>query len=243
MFTLYPAIDLRGGRCVRLMQGDYGRETVYDTDPVAVAKRWEREGAEWLHIVDLDAARTGEPVNLSAISKIAQAVAIPVQVGGGIRSRDRADDLFACGVERLILGSAAIENVSFVKQMLDIHGEHIAIGIDARDGYVATHGWLKTSQVKAEVLAKELVREGAGTFIFTDISRDGTLTGPNIAAIRHLASTSGGNVIASGGVSHTDDLVRLAKSKEDGIVGAIIGRALYTGDVVLEEALAAVRAL
>lgn len=240
MFTLYPAIDLRGGRCVRLLQGDYDCETVYDTDPVAVAKRWESEGAKWLHLVDLDAARTGEPINLPVIRQIAAAVHIPIQVGGGIRDRKRADELFAAGVRRLILGSAAIENVAFVKQLLIDHGDRIAIGIDARDGFVATHGWLETSQVKAEDLAIELVRAGAQTFIFTDISRDGTLSGPNTHAIRKLAEVSGGKVIASGGVSSTEDLVRLAAHAEQGVVGAIIGRALYTGDVVLSEALGAV---
>lgn len=239
MFTLYPAIDLRGGRCVRLLQGDYGRETVYGNDPVEVAKRWEQEGAGYLHLVDLDAARTGEPVNLPSIRAIVEAVDIPVQVGGGIRDHGRLDELLNLGVRRLILGSAAIENVAFVKQALAAYGERIAIGIDARNGYVATHGWLETSEVKAEVLAKQLTLEGAKTFIFTDISRDGTLSGPNVDAIRHLAAESGGHVIASGGVGSMEDVLRLAEYADDGIVGAIVGRALYTGDVVLRDVLEA----
>lgn len=240
MFTLYPAIDLRGGQCVRLRQGDYNRETVYGKDPVEVAQRWEKSGAEWLHLVDLDAARTGEPVNMPSIQAIVQAVGIPVQVGGGIRSRERIDELLQLGVERLILGSAAVENVELVKEALAAYGERIAIGIDAKDGYVATHGWLETSEVKAEVLARELVEVGARTFIFTDIARDGTLSGPNVDAVRRLAVTSGANVIASGGVSRLEDIVQLAQCEGDGVTGAVVGRALYTGDVVLQDALQAV---
>lgn len=240
MFTLYPAIDLRGGQCVRLRQGDYNRETVYGKDPVEVAQRWEESGAEWLHLVDLDAARTGEPVNMPSIQAIVQAVGIPVQVGGGIRSRERIDELLQLGVERLILGSAAVENVELVKEALAAYGERIAIGVDAKDGYVATHGWLETSEVKAEVLARELVEVGARTFIFTDIARDGTLSGPNVDAVRRLAVTSGANVIASGGVSRLEDIVQLAQHEGDGVTGAVVGRALYTGDVVLQDALQAV---
>lgn len=241
MFTLYPAIDLRGGQCVRLMQGDYEQETVYGSDPVEIARRWERKGAEWLHLVDLDAARTGDPVNLPSIEAIVRNGHIPVQVGGGIRSRERMEHLLELGVQRLILGSAAIENVALVREALATYGDRIVIGIDAKQGYVATHGWLETSEVKAEVLAQQLVKDGASTFIFTDISRDGTLSGPNIEAIRHLAQTSGGKVIASGGVSSLADLIRLAQYKDDGVTGAIIGRALYTGDVNLREALQAVK--
>lgn len=240
MFTLYPAIDLRGGQCVRLRQGDYNQETVYGKDPVEVAQRWEESGAEWLHLVDLDAARTGEPVNMPSIQAIVQAVNIPVQVGGGIRSHERIEELLQLGVERLILGSAAVENVELVKEALAAYGERIAIGVDAKDGYVATHGWLETSEVKAEVLARELVEVGARTFIFTDIARDGTLSGPNVDAVRRLAVTSGANVIASGGVSRLEDIVQLAQHEGDGVTGAVVGRALYTGDVVLQDALRAV---
>lgn len=241
MFTLYPAIDLRGGRCVRLLQGDYARETVYGADPAAMAERWEREGAEWLHIVDLDAARTGDPVNMDAIEAIVRTVTIPVQVGGGIRDRARVDHLLTIGVRRIIFGSAAIENAVLVKECLRDFGERIAIGIDAKNGYVATHGWLKTSEVKAEVLAQQLAEQGAETFIFTDIARDGTLSGPNIEAIRRFAAASGKQVIASGGVGNLDHLLHLAEHQADGVSGAIVGRALYTGDVDLKEALAAVQ--
>lgn len=241
MFILYPAIDLRGGQYVRLMQGDYEQETVYGSDPVEVARRWEREGAQWLHLVDLDAARTGAPVNLPSIEAIVRSVSIPVQVGGGVRSRERMERLLELGVERLILGSAAIENIELVKESLSVYGDRIVIGIDAKHGYVATNGWLETSEVKAEVLASQLVDFGATTFIFTDISRDGTLSGPNIDAIRHLARTSGGKVIASGGVGNLEHIVQLAACEEDGVTGAIVGRALYTGDVDLREALLAVK--
>lgn len=242
MFTVYPAIDLRGGKCVRLRQGDYDRESVYGDDPVEMAKRWEREGAEWLHLVDLDGARTGDPVNLSIIEETVRAIDIPIQVGGGIRSRERIDHLLDVGVERVILGSAAIEDVSLVRQALAEYGDRIVIGIDARDGYVATHGWLETSEVKAEELAQQFVKAGAELFIFTDISRDGMLSGPNIEAIRHLASVGGGRVIASGGVGRLEDVTRLAACASDGIAGVIVGRALYTGDVILREALQAVEA-
>ncbi len=236
MFTIYPAIDLRGGQCVRLVQGDYDQETVYGRDPVAVAKRWAREGAQWLHLVDLDAARTGKAVNLPQIAAIVDAVDIPVQVGGGIRDRARIEQLFALGVQRLIVGSAAIDDVDLVSWALEAYGSRIAIGIDAKEGYVATHGWLQTSDVHAEKLAQQLRQRGARTFIFTDIARDGMLSGPNITAIRQFAAASGGEVIASGGVATPAHLAELKELAEKGVVGAIVGRALYTGDVVLSEA-------
>ncbi|GGE04259.1 1-(5-phosphoribosyl)-5-[(5-phosphoribosylamino) methylideneamino] imidazole-4-carboxamide isomerase [Marinithermofilum abyssi] len=235
-FTLYPAIDLRGGQCVRLFQGDYDAETVYG-DPVEAARRWVTAGAEWLHVVDLDAAKTGEPVNLPVIKEIAVALDVPVQVGGGVRNMERLKALLELGVSRVVIGSAAIDDPDFVKQALAQYGDRIALGLDARDGRVATHGWLDVSEVLAENLAKEMVRYGAETFIFTDISRDGTLTGPNIPAVRSLARACGKEVIASGGVRNIHNLVELAKHREEGVSGAIVGKALYTGDVDLAEAL------
>lgn len=237
MFTLYPAIDLRGGRCVRLIQGDYGRETIYGSDPVEMAKRWRDEGAEWLHVVDLDAARSGEPVNMPSIEAIVKAVDIPVQVGGGIRDRKRVEALLELGVSRLILGSAAVENPEFVHWAVDAWGEKIAVSIDSRDGYVATRGWLETTEVQASELARRLAKIGVQTFIFTDISRDGMLSGPNVEAVRQLAAACGKPVIASGGVGRSEDVVALSRHVVDGVTGVIIGRALYTGDIQLAELL------
>lgn len=240
-FTIYPAIDIRGGKCVRLVQGDYNRETVYRDNPVEAALEWEQQGAEWIHLVDLDGAKAGEPVNDRIIADIAAGVKIPVQVGGGIRTLDSVRRLLDAGVSRVIIGTAAIENRSFVYELLDKYGEQTAIGIDARDGYVATRGWLETSEVKAEDLARELAERGARTFIFTDISRDGMMSGPNVEAIVRLAQVSGQEVIASGGVSAIDDLVRLAAERDRGVAGAIVGKALYTGSIDLGEAIARIR--
>jgi phosphoribosylformimino-5-aminoimidazole carboxamide ribotide isomerase len=236
-FIIYPAIDIRGGKCVRLVQGDYNRETVYNEDPVAVAKDWEAQGGQWVHLVDLDGAKAGHPVNDELIGTIASAVQVPVQVGGGLRTEADVDRLLGLGVSRVILGTAAIEDREFVKRVLQKHGSKVAIGIDARDGRVATRGWLETSEVKAEDLAVQLAAEGAETFIFTDISRDGMMSGPNVEAIIRLAQVSGRTVIASGGVSKPEDLERLAGHARDGVGGAIVGKALYTGTIRLAEAV------
>ncbi len=236
-FVLYPAIDIRGGKCVRLIQGDYNRETVYNENPVEVAGEWQAQGAQWIHLVDLDGAKAGHPVNDALIGRIARSVNVPVQAGGGLRTMDDVERLLNAGVSRVILGTAAIEDRQFVQDVLQRYGERVAIGIDARDGYVATRGWLETSEVKAEQLARELAELGARTFIFTDISRDGMMGGPNVEAIVRLAKISGQTVIASGGVSRYDDLIRLAAHREDGVGGAIIGKALYTGSIGLRKAL------
>jgi phosphoribosylformimino-5-aminoimidazole carboxamide ribotide isomerase len=236
-FIIYPAIDIRDGKCVRLVQGDYNQETVYNTNPLEVALEWEASGGEWIHLVDLDGAKAGHPVNDVLIGKIASSVKVPVQVGGGLRTEQDVDRLLSLGVSRVILGTAAIEDREFVYKLLARHGEKVAIGIDARDGFVATRGWLETSQVKAEDLAVQLAGHGAKTFIFTDISRDGMMGGPNVEAITHLAKVSGQTVIASGGVSRMEDLTRLAKQSANGVGGAIVGKALYTGSIKLEEAL------
>jgi phosphoribosylformimino-5-aminoimidazole carboxamide ribotide isomerase len=236
-FVIYPAIDIRGGKCVRLVQGDYNRETVYNDDPVAVAHDWEAQGAEWIHLVDLDGAKAGHPVNDGLIGRIAQTVRIPVQVGGGLRKEEDVERLIGLGVSRVILGTAAIEDRKFVARVLAKHGAAVAIGIDARNGLVATRGWLETSEVKAVDLAVELAAEGAQTFIFTDISRDGMMGGPNVEAILELAQVSGRTVIASGGVSRQADLDRLSAYAGSGIGGAIVGKALYTGNIKLDEAI------
>ena len=236
-FIIYPAIDILGGKCVRLVQGDYNRETIYNDDPVSVAREWEAQGGQWIHLVDLDGAKAGHPVNHELIGRIAQAVKVPVQVGGGLRKEDDVERLLGLGVSRVILGTAAIEDRAFVSRVLAKYGAGVAIGIDARDGYVATRGWLETSKVKAEDLAAELAAEGAQTFIFTDISRDGMMSGPNVDAIVRLAKVSGRTVIASGGVSKPEDLDQLTAHVSDGVGGAIIGKALYTGSINLAEAV------
>ncbi|MCC3376979.1 1-(5-phosphoribosyl)-5-[(5-phosphoribosylamino)methylideneamino]imidazole-4-carboxamide isomerase [Cohnella sp. REN36] len=236
-FIIYPAIDIRGGKAVRLVQGDYNQETVYNEDPVAAARDWEAQGGQWVHLVDLDGAKAGHPVNDALIGRIAAAVQVPVQVGGGLRTEADVERLLGLGVSRVILGTAAIEDRAFVSKVLAKHGNKVAIGLDARDGYVATRGWLETSAVKAEDLAVELAQEGAETFIFTDISRDGMMSGPNVEAIVRLAQVSGRTVIASGGVSKPEDLANLAQHADAGVGGAIVGKALYTGSIHLSDAV------
>lgn len=244
MFTLYPAIDIRGGKCVRLVQGDYNQETVYHENPEEAAQAWADQGGKWIHLVDLDGAKAGHPVNHELIGRIARGVKVPVQTGGGLRTVEDVEKLLGLGVSRVIIGTAAIEDRLFVERVLKEYGDKVAIGIDARNGYVATRGWLETSEVKAEELAVQLAERGARMFIFTDISRDGMMQGPNVEAIVTLAQVSGQSVIASGGVSRYEDIDKLAAHAKDGVGGAIIGKALYTGGIDLTEAhkrLAALR--
>lgn len=236
-FIIYPAIDLRGGKCVRLKQGDYNKETVYSEDPLKMAQVFIDQGAEWLHVVDLDAARTGGMENALIIQKMVQFSSIPVQIGGGVRNMERLKRLLELGVSRVVIGSAAIDDPDFVKKALKQYPQHIAIGLDGRNGYIATHGWLKTSQVKVTDLAQKMSDWGAETFIFTDISRDGMLTGPNIEAVRNLARACGKTVIASGGVHREEDLKQLAGNRHEGVQGAIVGKALYTGAISLPSAI------
>lgn len=237
-FIIYPAIDIRGGKCVRLLQGDYNQETVYGDSPVEMAKQWEEQGASWIHLVDLDGAKQGAPANHEIILEIARTVNVPVQVGGGIRNMEHVQMYLDGGVARVILGTSAIQDRPFVEEALSQYGgAKVAIGIDARNGYVATHGWLETSEVKAEQLAEELAKKGAETFIYTDIARDGTLQGPNIAEIVGLARNAEVNVIASGGVSEMNDLRNLAQYAAEGVCGAIVGKALYTERIKLVDAV------
>ncbi|WLD92922.1 1-(5-phosphoribosyl)-5-[(5-phosphoribosylamino)methylideneamino]imidazole-4-carboxamide isomerase [Alkalihalobacillus sp. AL-G] len=236
-FDLYPAIDMRGGKCVRLYQGDYDQETVYGDSPFEMAQRFAGEGAKWIHMVDLDGAKSAGKVNDKYVLQVAAELGMKVQVGGGIRSERDIRYYLENGVDRVILGSIAVNRPDFTKQMLQTYGDRIAIGLDARDGYVATEGWLNTSEVSAIDLARELVDAGAKTLIFTDISRDGTLTGPNLSAITEIAAETGAEVIASGGVSSLEDVGKLAESRDVGIIGAIVGKALYTKQFTLREAL------
>ncbi|RAK19975.1 1-(5-phosphoribosyl)-5-[(5-phosphoribosylamino)methylideneamino] imidazole-4-carboxamide isomerase [Anoxybacillus vitaminiphilus] len=236
-FTIYPAIDMRGGKCVRLLQGDYNKETVYGDSPFDMAKLFAEQGAEWIHMVDLDGAKEGKRVNDRFVLEVAKKLNVKVQIGGGIRTEEDVSYYLENGVDRVILGSAAISNPLFVKEMLAKYGSRIAIGIDAKDGFVATEGWLNTSTVKATDLGKELAAAGAETFIFTDIATDGMLSGPNVQAVAEMARVTGKNVIASGGVSSLEDLKLLKKFAENGVIGAIVGKALYTKQFTVAEAL------
>lgn len=231
---LIPAIDIRDGRCVRLYQGDYARETVFSDDPVAVARRWQAEGAPRLHLVDLDGAREGRPVNNGVIVAIARVVWIPCQAGGGIRSVQTIERYLAGGVERVILGSVAVEQPAVLGAALARYGEAVIAGVDARGGRVAVHGWRERSPEKAEDLVRRLAAMGVRRFIYTDIARDGTLRGPNLAATARVAKAVPVPVIASGGVASLDHLRRL---RDIGVEGAILGRALYDGTLSLPDAL------
>ncbi len=236
---IIPSIDLRAGRCVRLYQGDYQQETVYSEDPLVVARSWQEQGAARLHLVDLDGAVEGYPANLPVISDIAGALDIPVQAGGGIRDRATAEFLLSAGVERVVLGTAAVEQPELVRELCAVHGSAaVVVAVDARDGRVAIKGWTETAEVNAPELARQMAGLGVVRLLYTDISRDGTLTEPNFAANAELASNSGMAVQASGGVARLEHLTRLA---ETGVEGVIIGRALYTGDIDLAEAIGMVR--
>lgn len=236
-FIIYPAIDMRGGKCVRLLQGDYGKETVYGDSPFDMAKSFAESGAEWIHMVDLDGARDGKRVNDTYVLQAAKELNARVQIGGGIRSEADIAHYLENGVSRVIIGSIAVSNPEFAEEMVRKYPGQIAIGIDAKDGYVATHGWISTSEVKAVDLGKRFAEAGAETFIFTDIATDGMLSGPNLEAIRLMAEETGKNVIASGGVSQLDDLIALQKLQSDGVGGAIVGKALYEGRFTVKEAL------
>ena len=236
---IIPAIDLRGGNCVRLYQGDYEQETIFSDDPLAVAERWQSEGGQRLHIVDLDGAHSGNPANLVAITAITRALTIPVQVGGGIRSVDTASGLFEAGAARVVVGTAAVSNPKLVEDLCQRFGpDRVVVALDARDGLVAIHGWTETSSVTATDLAGQMARLGVERLLYTDISRDGTLEEPNYAATAALVENSGLKVLSAGGVGAAEHVARLVPT---GAEAAIIGRALYTGDITIGDALAAAR--
>jgi len=235
---IIPAIDLKDGRCVRLYQGDFAQATVYGDDPVAMARRWADLGATRLHVVDLDGAKSGRPVNTDAVRGIVRALKIPVQLGGGLRREEDIVTALALGVERVILGTAAVEHAGLVAQMVARFGEQIIVGVDARNGMVATDGWTSTADVRATDLIERMAILGVLRIIYTDISRDGTLTEPNFTAMAELIRPDGPAIIASGGIAVSEHLLRLAHL---GAEGAIVGKALYTGAIDLEQALAALR--
>lgn len=232
-----PAIDLKGGRCVRLYQGDFQRETVFSADPLAVAMDWQEQGAPRLHLVDLDGAAAGTPANQPVIAAIAARLSIPVQVGGGVRDRDTADRLLAAGAQRVVIGTAAIENPDLVANLCrDYGGDRVVVAVDARNGWVAIKGWTESSQVTALDLARQMAELGVPRLLYTDIARDGTLTAPNFAATAALAAQTGLAVQASGGVSTLEHIRELAQT---GVEGAIVGTALYRGTLDLRAAIAA----
>ena len=237
-----PAIDIRGGRCVRLDQGDYARETVFSDDPVAVAKRWQDEGATTLHVVDLDGAREGHPLNADVIRRVLAVASVRVQVGGGIRDLAAIQHYLDDGADRIVMGTAAVKDQTTLINAITLFRDRIIVGVDARDGLVATEGWLETSEVPATDLMRRLSELGVSRVIYTDITRDGLLAGPNFEAIAAAVAEASSlpspvSVIAAGGVGSIDHLRRLGGL---GVEGVIVGKALYTGAVDLREALAAV---
>ena len=235
--VILPAIDLKGGKCVRLYQGDFNQSTVFSDYPEEMALKWQEQGAKFLHIVDLDGAKKGAPVNIFSIKKILETVRIPIEVGGGIRTLENIDDLLSMGVERVILGSTAVEHPELIREAAREFGEQVIVGIDAKRGKVAVNGWLNVSNLKAAELAIKVGDMGIATIIYTDIAKDGTLAGHNAEATAELARRSGLTVIASGGVSSLDDIRALKKYEADGVGGVVIGRAIYTGALDLVEAL------
>ena len=235
---IFPAIDIRGGKCVRLFKGDFAQETVFGDKPEEMAAKWQAQGGKFLHLVDLDGALAGKSQNLDTIKKIIAAVDIPVELGGGIRTMENIDEVLALGVRRVILGSVAVKNPELVKEACSKYGDRIVVGIDAKDGIVAVDGWGVSGNVDAVELAKKMAEAGVKTIIYTDISRDGTLSGVNVEATARLARESGINVVASGGVSSIEDIKALLPYEKDGIEGVIVGKSIYTGSLDLKEAIA-----
>lgn len=234
---LYPAIDIRGGQAVRLLQGDYARETPYDADPVDAARRWADEGAEFLHVVDLDGAKAGAPRNLDAVRRIAAAVDCPIQVGGGLRDVASVDSVFDAGAARVVMGTAALNDPDFLAQTLADHGDRVVVSVDALDGRVSLQGWTHVSDMAAVRMVEALTENGVQRFLCTAIEVDGTMAGPAIDQLNEIADSTSAQVIASGGVGELDHLERLAELGADNIEGAIVGRALYERKFTVAEAI------
>ena len=234
---IIPAIDIRDGKCVRLFKGDFAKETVFSDRPEEMALKWQSAGARFLHLVDLDGALAKKPVNLDTVERIMKSVDIPVELGGGIRSLENIDAVLALGVERVILGSVAVQEPALVEEACRKYEERIVVGIDAKDGIVAVDGWGVSGDVEAGELARRMVKAGVRTIIYTDISRDGTLAGVNAEATVALAKESGAAVIASGGVKSLSDIRRLKALEGEGIAGVNVGKSIYTGALDLHEAI------
>ena len=236
---LYPAIDIRGGRAVRLLEGDYGRETVYDNDPAAAAARWAGEGAEFLHVVDLDGAKAGQPRNLDAVRRIAARAGCPIQVGGGLRDADSVRSVLDAGAERVVIGTAALRDPAFLESVLAAGPERVVVSVDARRGKVSLAGWTETSDVDVAAAVAELSERGAVRFLCTAIEVDGTMEGPALAELERIAAATEAAVIASGGVGTLAHLEALAGAAPANVEGVIVGRALYERRFGVAEAIAA----
>jgi phosphoribosylformimino-5-aminoimidazole carboxamide ribotide isomerase len=236
-FLIFPAIDLKGGKVVRLQQGRSDATTIYSDDPAAVAKRWEDEGARYLHVVDLDGAFEGEPRNWEGVRAILRAVQIPIQLGGGLRRRSQVEEALQMGVTRVVLGTKACDSTDFVSALVEDFRTRIVVGIDARDGFVAVKGWTEQTKLTAIEFAQQVTRLGVQNIIFTDVSTDGMLSGPNYSAITSVCGAVTCNVIASGGISGIEDIARLRHLAEHlpNLVGVIIGKALYDGRIDLKK--------
>ncbi len=239
---LYPAIDVRGGQAVRLTQGDYERETAYDADPVDAAKRWAGEGAEFLHVVDLDGAKAGEPRNLDAIGRIASAVECPIQVGGGLRDAESVAAVLDAGAERVVIGTAALRDPEFLQAMVDAHAERVVVSVDARDGKVSLAGWTEASDVDVAEAVSDLSERGVARFLCTAIEVDGTMEGPALGELARIATATQAQIIASGGVGTLAHLEALTRDAAPNVEGAIVGRALYERKFTVAEGITALRA-
>lgn len=239
---LYPAIDIRGGQAVRLLQGDYERETTYDGDPVDAAKRWADEGAEFLHVVDLDGAKAGEPRNLQAVARIAAAVDCPIQVGGGLRDPGSVAEVLEAGAERVVIGTAALRDPQFLDSVVAAHEERVVVSVDTRGGKVSLSGWTQTSDVDAPAAVTDLSKRGVRHFLCTAIEVDGTMEGPDIRQLNEIAAATSARVIASGGVGTLSHLRDLARECAPNVEGAIVGRALYERKFTVAEGIAALYA-
>lgn len=231
---IYPAIDIKDGKCVRLLKGQFDQVTVYGDDPSEMAVKWEKLGGEYIHVVDLDGALKGHGVNAAAIREICNKVQVPVQTGGGIRSMEDIQAKLDCGIARVIIGTSAVRDSEFVKRAVDRYGDRIVIGIDAKDGMAAIEGWEEVSEFGAVAFAEKMQRIGVKTIIYTDIATDGTLAGPNVEAMREMSQSVQMDVIASGGVGNMEHIRALMPA---GVEGVIVGKALYTGNVDLAEAV------
>ena len=234
---IFPAIDIRDGKCVRLLKGDFQQETIFSDRPQDMAVKWAAQGAEYLHLVDLDGALAGQSVNLEVVQAILDAVDIPVELGGGIRTMENIEQVLSMGVQRVILGSIAVKDPELVRKACARYQERIVVGIDAKDGIVAVDGWGVSGHIEAEKLACKMAQAGVQTIIYTDISRDGTLSGVNAEATARLARVSGLRVVASGGVRSLEDIQAVKNFAEDGIEGVIVGKSIYMGTLNLQEAI------
>ncbi len=232
---IYPAIDIKDGKCVRLLQGRFSDVTVYGDNPSEIAKRWEKEGGEYIHVVDLDGALKGRGVNSEIIKEICRSVNVPVQTGGGIRTMEDVEFMLKCGIERVIIGTSAVRDKEFIERAVSKYGKKIVIGIDAKDSMVAIEGWEEVSNFRAVDFAKEMEKIGVSTIVYTDIATDGTLKGPNLLAMEEMVKNTKIDIIASGGVGNIEHIKALVPT---GVEGVIVGRALYTGDVNLNEIIA-----